>query len=737
MKEVEDSYYYILQQAALAGDTGDIEMHLSEAFELGRALVAQNVPLDEVLYIYHGALLRLSRSHPALPFAQVVDHLSLPLMETLMAYGLAFGEQTDRRCEDLVVSRLTKLRSQEMADTVAADILNNFNNLLGSIIGFAEMAGDELPVNSSARRNLKVMMGNLSSLLHAEQTMRDEIILSERRFRTLVENSPDIIVRHDQDGRCTFVNPAFSRETGISSAEMLGKSIDDGNVWLPAMVSEEYCGRLQDAMESGIPALILLEWQHPEGRRVSHEMYVVPEFGADGKASGTLTIGRNVTQRVEVERQLLHQSNYDVLTGLPNRRLLADRLSEEIAKAEHYGDPLALLVIDLDRFKQVNDTLGHVFGDQLLAEAAQRICRCVRESDTVARMSGDEFVVILPGVGDVDPLARIAQSIVTVMAESFHLDEQNVYVTGSIGIAVFPLDADNAEALIGCSDQAMYASKVGGRNSFAFFTPRMQEYTQQRLQLSGDLRKALEKGQLEVHYQPIIEVGSGRVCKAEALLRWLHPVLGFVPPDQFIPIAEETGLIQEIGAWVLQETMATIQRWNALGGCGQISVNMSPRQFVNGNSDQLVIACLQNYTIDSGQIAIEITEGLLLDDSPSVMEQVNRLRREGIQISLDDFGTGYSAMAYLKKFNIDYLKIDRSFVCDLETNSEGLAITEAIVMMAHRLGIKVIAEGVETPGQLALLAAVGCEYAQGYLYARPMPVETFLDFADAGAIANP
>jgi diguanylate cyclase (GGDEF)-like protein/PAS domain S-box-containing protein len=436
-------------------------------------------------------------------------------------------------------------------------------------------------------------------------------------------------------------------------------------------------------------------------------------------------------ERKRIEQQMYRQASYDQLTGLPNRRLFGNRLYEEIAKAERGAYSLAVLFIDLDRFKEVNDTLGHEAGDDLLVEAAQRIRSCVRESDAVARLGGDEFVVILSKVDDVVPQDRVAQCILDAMVRPFRLGEQNAYVSASIGIAGYPQDADNAEVLIGCADQAMYVAKNMGRNCFSFFNHGMLEQARQRLELVNDLRGALGAGQLEVYYQPIIEVASGRAVKAEALLRWHHPELGMVPPDRFIPIAEETDLIQEIGAWVFREAADTVKRWHALSeedGVGQISVNMSPRQFTKDSGVHAFIDYLQAVGIDPSYLVVEITEGLLLDDCSAVTEKLELLRAAGIQLSLDDFGTGYSAMAYLKKFNIDYLKIDRSFVRDLETDPGDRAIAEAIVVMAHRLGLKVIAEGVETEGQRALLMAVGCEYVQGYLYAKPMPVEAFLAY---------
>jgi diguanylate cyclase (GGDEF)-like protein len=431
---------------------------------------------------------------------------------------------------------------------------------------------------------------------------------------------------------------------------------------------------------------------------------------------------------------MAHQASYDALTGLPNRRLFNNRLQEEISKAERKNHHLAVLFIDLDHFKEVNDTLGHKIGDSLLIHAAHRIQNCVRQSDTVARLGGDEFVVILPELSKFPPVERTAEAIIRAMMQPFKLGEYQSYVSASVGIAVYPQDANNAETLVSCADQAMYSAKEAGRNSFNFFTRSMQEQAQQRLYLVNSLRDALEKNQFEVYYQPIIEVASGKTVKAEALLRWHHPVLGMVSPEIFIPLAEETDLIQGIGSWVFCQAADMAKHWNTLSGANElrkVSINMSPRQLIKGCGDQIAIDYLQTIALDSTHIVIEITEGLLLDDCPHITEKLERLRTGGIQLSLDDFGTGYSAMAYLRKFDINYLKIDRSFVCDLETNADDRAITEAIVMMAHRLGLKVIAEGVETAGQYELLAAIGCEYIQGYFYAKPMPIENFLSYVFA------
>ncbi len=436
-------------------------------------------------------------------------------------------------------------------------------------------------------------------------------------------------------------------------------------------------------------------------------------------------------ERKRIEQQMYHQASYDALTGLPNRRMFNNRLRVEILRTDRSGHELALLFIDLDHFKEVNDTLGHDTGDKLLVEAANRIQQCIRESDTVARLGGDEFVVILSDVGSIPPLERIAEAIIEVMTEPFHFGESIAYISASVGIAVYPQDADNAVTLMSCADQAMYSAKELGRNNFNFFTQSMQEQARQRLYLINSLRTAIENEELEMYYQPIINVVSGKAMKAEALLRWCHPNLGMVSPAVFIPLAEETNLIQEIGSWVFCQAADMAKRWNLLSNANEppkISINMSPLQLTKGNGEQMAIDYLQTIELDSRCVVIEITEGLLLDNSPDIIEKLAQLQTAGIEISLDDFGTGYSAISYLKKFNLDYLKIDRSFVQDLEVDVADRVIAEAIVVMAHRLGLKVIAEGVETEGQRDLLAAAGCEYIQGYFYSKPLPAEVFLSY---------
>ena len=444
----------------------------------------------------------------------------------------------------------------------------------------------------------------------------------------------------------------------------------------------------------------------------------------------------DITSRKQSEALIWQQANFDALTGLPNRRMLRDRVEQEIKKSRRDGGHLAILFIDLDHFKEVNDTLGHDRGDLLLVEAARRIRKCVRESDTVARMGGDEFTVVLPDLAGSDSMARITQDILNAMAAVFQLGDEQVFVSASIGITVYPQDATEVEGLFKNADQALYVAKGAGRNRFSFFTPALQEVAQTRVRLTSDLRAGLAHSQFFMAYQPIVELATGEIYKAEALIRWQHPTRGLISPAAFIPIAESSGLIIDIGNWVFKQVADQAKIWRtSLHPNFQISLNKSPMQFHHASATQGAwLAHLQALGLPGSAIAVEITEGLLLDANSAVTGKLIDLRDAGIQVSLDDFGTGYSSLSYLQRFEIDYIKIDQSFVRHLIPASTDLALCKAIIVMAHELGMKVIAEGIETDSQRKLLLAAGCDYGQGYLFARPMPAKDFEAFFGA---ANP
>ena len=438
-------------------------------------------------------------------------------------------------------------------------------------------------------------------------------------------------------------------------------------------------------------------------------------------------LAREVHERCLVE-QALREVNIDRLTGLPNRNVFQDRLETDIKKAQRSALPLALLFIDLDHFKEINDTRGHEAGDLLLKQVGRRLQGHVRDSDTVARLGGDEFTITLAELHDTASVTNIAQKICDDLAKPFLVGEELAYISASIGITLYPRDASTASDLLRNADQAMYRSKERGRNRFTYFKSSMQDAAQSRMTLSKELRQAIEQNQLEVYYQPIVDMATGKICKAEALLRWHHPERGDISPVEFIPIAEHTGLISIIGNWVYQQALTKARAWRKCDPHLTINVNVSPAQFYEGDGGNL-----RNWLSndDPGlapavpEIGLEITEGLLLASDSTVLKQLLAFQQAGIQISLDDFGTGYSSLSYLRKFALDFLKIDKSFVYNLEHDAANVALCEAIIVMAHKLGLRVVAEGVETRQQADVLQHAGCDFGQGFLFGPAVPAQEF------------
>jgi diguanylate cyclase (GGDEF)-like protein/PAS domain S-box-containing protein len=453
----------------------------------------------------------------------------------------------------------------------------------------------------------------------------------------------------------------------------------------------------------------------------------IVEFDLSGAPLRMLGTNLDINEKKKSEALIWQQANIDTLTGLPNRRMFNNQLEHDLQISRRTGLPLAVLFIDLDHFKTINDTLGHAIGDALLKEAARRLKICVRESDTVSRLGGDEFTVSLPELHGKEHVETIAENIIEKMAEPFMLESEDVFLSASIGITIFPGEAETVADLIRHADQAMYAAKAGGRNRFSYFTPTLQTAALARMRLTSELRIAIAEKHLQVFFQPIVDLNTGRIRKAEALIRWRHAERGFINPAEFIPLAEASGLIGHIGECVFKETTRWVQRWREKYIASfQISINQSPVEF-QGDANRYTkwITELEHSKVPGQAISIEITEGLLLDASEKITEKLLLFRDAGMQVSLDDFGTGYSSLSYLKKFNIDYLKIDQSFIRNLSTDKSDIALTEAIIVMAHKLGLKVIAEGVETIEQREILRLAGCDYAQGYLFAKPIPAEEF------------
>jgi diguanylate cyclase (GGDEF)-like protein len=498
-------------------------------------------------------------------------------------------------------------------------------------------------------------------------------------------------------------------------------------VWVPVLIASAVTSTRWTLLVVAVSGATLAVWHAP----------VIAALGATPATSTVVILAIIVAGRMLHERLLeavrseqersTRLSLFDTLTALPNRTLLIDRIHEGLKRTHRSsGKVLAVLIVDIDGFSDVNDSLGHQAGDQLLVEVARRIGRTVRASDTVARFGGDDFAIVVE-VADRVVIDRIALAIQGSLAPDVEIGNERVTVRASIGIAVFPDDADTAEDLLKQADQALVLAKRDGGDRLSYFTRAMQETVETRRRLANDLREALALGQLEVHYQPIIELSTGRVHHAEALARWRHPTRGMVSPADFIPLAEATGLINEIGEWVFREACRHSLRWReASGSPFTVGVNRSPVQFRGGVERAAAWpAHMRTMGLPGDGLAVEITEGLLLNDRDDVDAQLASLRAAGIAVALDDFGTGYSALAYLQKYRFDFLKIDRAFVRELGTSSTNTPLCRAMITMAHDMGMKVVAEGVETTQQRDLLAGMGCDYAQGFLFARPMPAADF------------
>lgn len=439
--------------------------------------------------------------------------------------------------------------------------------------------------------------------------------------------------------------------------------------------------------------------------------------------TGTMS---DITERKESEATVWRHANLDALTGIPNRRLFRERFEREVHRSRRYGHQLAILYIDLDRFKEVNDLYGHDAGDVLLVAAVQRMRGCVRQTDTIARLGGDEFAIMMTELENSAHVDFVCQNLLAGLSTPFQVKKAQAYVTASIGVALYPIDAADPADLLRRADQAMFAAKRNGKNQFCYFMRSMDEKAHRKLRVSNELHHALDQGQMAVHYQPIVDLADGRIIKAEALLRWQHPTLGAIEPSVFIPYAEESGLIGRLGDWVFAHAAQAAQQWSShTGEAFQVSVNKSPVQLMRRTADTDSLRHLDAMQLAGSHIAVEITEGILLHALPNVIERLQDYRNAGVQVAIDDFGTGYSSMAYLQMFHIDYLKIDQSFIRDITSNAAHRTIAETMILMAHKLGLKAIAEGVETQEQLDLLKAAGCDYAQGFLFSPALPAEQF------------
>jgi len=551
---------------------------------------------------------------------------------------------------------------------------------------------------------------------------------AEERVRVLslaTEQSPVSVVITDREGIIGYVNPKFEKATGYSATESIGRPIDfihrkDGGeetyraMWATIRSGQEWRGEFCNQRRDG-----QLFWEYAT---------VSPLEDAHGRITNFVAVKEDITVRRSYEERLLRQANYDELTGLPNRLLMLDRLEQAIAVAHRRNAYAALLYIDLDRFKNVNDSLGHAAGDYLLKEAALRLTECVREGDTLARMGGDEFVIILPGIDDGIAVQKVADRVVDTFSPPFSIIGQDHFVTASIGISLFPNDASDGQVLLRNAELSMYKAKEQGRGRYQFFTRELNERMQERLLLESQLRGAAGRGELRLDYQPLYDLRTNAPVGMEALVRWQRHTDTLLQPCSFIGLAEEVGLISEIGDWVVATACQEARGLFNGGGKGmRVAVNVSPRQLQGSSFGDWVQHQLAATGLPPDQLELEITESVLMDDSPETGLTLRKLCDLGVRLSIDDFGTGYSSLGYLQRYPFDTLKIDRSFVVRAGTDPNTARLVETIVTMAHGLGLETVAEGVETEAQLDFVRKCECDLVQGFLLGRPM---TAGDLAD-------
>ncbi|OGA12809.1 MAG: hypothetical protein A3G25_16830 [Betaproteobacteria bacterium RIFCSPLOWO2_12_FULL_63_13] len=519
------------------------------------------------------------------------------------------------------------------------------------------------------------------------------------------------------------VNPAFERITGYSSAEALGRN---PSFLEAAGVDQPELDAVRLAVKEQRSCHVVLRSFRKDGTLYWNDLQLAPVRDDHGLVTHYVAVLNDITETRKYQEELARRANYDTLTGLPNRNLLADRAERAIVRAKRYGHGMVMTFIDLDNFRVINDSLGHAVGDNILRLVGERLACCLREVDTVAHVGGDEFVLVFGEQDSERAIYAELQRIMNVFVLPFELGEREFFVTASVGIATYPMDADKVETLLQHAEIAMYRAKDAGRNTFQFFKAEMTASVHERLALESWMRRAVQRGELVLHYQPQVDLRTNRMFGAEVLVRWQHPKLGLISPEKFIPLAEQTGLIVSIGEWVLRTACAQNRAWQDAGLPPiSVAVNISARQFRERNLVAVVAHIVKESGLDPRYVELEVTESVIMQNVDEVVKVLQRLKSLGLTLSIDDFGTGYSSLSYLKRFPVDRLKIDRSFVRDVASDPDGAAITRAVINLGHDLNLRVIAEGVETKEQLDFLNAHQCDERQGYLFSRPLPAQEF------------
>jgi diguanylate cyclase (GGDEF)-like protein/PAS domain S-box-containing protein len=576
----------------------------------------------------------------------------------------------------------------------------------------------------------------LRALRHAfeRKVLEEALFIEKERAQVTLNCIGDAVICTDVSGRITFLNIAAERMIGYSREEAEGQPMSEVCRIL------ETANRGPTLIPSGGPSgpdesaqLSTCCLVRRNGTELPVEDSIASIRNREGQSIGVVVVLRDVSAARAMSVQMIHSAEHDFLTGLPNRTLLNDRIKQAIAVADRSGNKLAVLFLDLDGFKHINDSLGHLIGDKLIQSVAKHLVNCARGSDTVSRQGGDEFVVLLSEIQRSEDAGIAATRMLLSIAEAHRIDQHDLHVTASIGISIYPDDGRNAETLIKSADTAMYQAKESGRHGYRFFESAMNDRAVERQSIEEGLRRALEQNEFVLHYQPKIHFATGKIIGAEALLRWKHPTRGWISPAHFIPIAEDCGVILAIGNWVLHQACTQAQAWVHVGlPKATMAVNISAKEFRQENFLKGLVATLHETGLDPGALELELTESVLMKHAESAASILQAVRERGVQVAVDDFGTGYSSLSYLQKFPVDALKIDQSFVGRITTAGDEASIVRAVISMAHSLKLRVIAEGVETVEQLEFLKARECDEAQGYYFSRPVPAHQFANLLRTG-----
>ncbi|OGW40131.1 MAG: hypothetical protein A2010_07870 [Nitrospirae bacterium GWD2_57_9] len=711
----------------VAGDQGDQVFTLKGA-ETPYRVILESISEGAITLVSNGVIL-YSNEH----FSKM---LGLPLERIL---GASF--------RDFVCDRDRSLLPELFETAQRGESRREINLLCAS--------GDPLPVHLSLRQlepdetggtRMSMVISDISDRKRSEEALRrahDELELrvqertvklreSEEHYRVITESAQDAIITVDDEGTIMFVNPATEKIFGYRAAELTGKSL---TMLMPERFRQAHLNGVREHIATGGKrrpwGAIERPGLHKDGREIPLEI----SYGEVVKDGRHLFIGivRDVSERKKAEETIRYQAYHDLPTGLPNKANLMDRLELELAQAERNGNRLAVLHIDLDRFKVINDTLGHLVGDKLVLLITERLKSIIRKSDTLARFGSDEFIVLVSDLGRAEDAAAFARKLVNTMQTAFEIDGHTLYITVSVGISIYPEDGVDPESLLRNADVAISHVKETGRNNYEFFDSAINVRTVERLLLESNLRESIERDELVLHYQPLVSIKTGEIMCLEALVRWDHPVLGLLQPGRFIPIAEEIGFIAEIDKWVIRTACTQLKKWHAAGLhylC--VTVNLSAQQFEQSQFLEIVSGILRETGLGARYLNIEIPESTAMRDIDLVVPNLEGLNDMGISIYIDDFGTGYSSLNYLKRFPIHKLKIDKSFIKGIGSDQDDRAIVSAVIAMGHNLRLNVIAEGVETEDQLTFLKSAGCDEIQGFLFSKPLPAEELTELVEPG-----